>query len=168
MGKRGDLMECIAVTLILLSVCLYFLVKSRHEREKRARISRIYVERDDDYDDDDNYYDRRGRQGDRDVHTKIAGVSFMNDDGTSRQAILKSLRPGEQLFLRHVPIPGHPEAMQVITYQGRQVGHLSSEMAPKVLKWFKNYAVYVYVTEITGGTRDKPTRGCNIVLQLRK
>jgi hypothetical protein len=165
MGKRGDCMECAMVTLIILAICLFFIITKRGGG-KRGIIRRVYVERDDDYDDE--RYEQRGSYRDDIIHTKVAGVTFQNDDGTSRQAIVKSLRPGEQLFLRHVPIPGHPEAIQVITYQGRQVGHLSSEMAPKVLKWFKNYAVYVYVTGITGGTWDKPTRGCNIVLQLRK
>jgi hypothetical protein len=157
--------------LFLLAICGFFIL-TRRGGGKRGIIRRVYVERDDDDDDDDDYdderYVQRGNYRDDIIHTKVAGVTFQNDDGTSRQAIVKSLRPGEQLFLRHVPIPGHPEAMQVITYKGQQVGHLPSGMGKNALKWFKEYTVYVYVTEITGGTQDKPTRGCNIVLQLRK
>lgn len=151
--------------LFLLAICGFFIL-TRRGGGKRGIIRRVYVERDDD-DDDDDYYDRHNR-GDRDVHTKIAGVSFMNDDGTSRQAIVKSLRPGDRLFLQHAPTPDHPEAIQVITSWGRQAGYLPSGMGKDVLRWFNEYRVYVYVTEITGGTPDKPTRGCNIVLQLRK
>lgn len=151
MVKRGDFMECFAGTLLLFLICFVIIYAKR----SKPRIRSIYVEHNDD--------DEPGI-----IHTKVAGVSFNNDDGTSRQAIVRSLRPGEQLFLRHVPIPGHPEAMQVITYKGQQVGHLPSGMGKNALKWFKEYTVYVYVTEITGGTQDKPTRGCNIVLQLRK
>lgn len=149
------------MTLLIFLICFAVIFTQSMKRGK-PHIRSIRVER-----DDDEYYDQHDRRNGT-IHTKIAGVSFMNDDGTSRQAILKSLRPGDQLFLRHVPIPGHPEAIQVITYKGQQVGHLPSGMGKNALKWFKEYTVYVYVTEITGGTQDKPTRGCNIVLQLRK
>jgi len=139
--------------LFLLAICGFFIL-TRRGGGKRGIITRTYVERDD---DDDDYYDRRDR-GDRDVHTKIAGVSFNNDDGTSRQAIVKSLRPGDRLFLRHAPIPGHPEAIQVVTSWGRQAGFLPSGMGRDVLRWFNEYKVDAYVTEITGGTWDKPIR----------
>ena len=146
-----------AITMLfLLAICGFFILTKRGGG-KRGIIARTYARRDVDEDDENDYYDRRDR-GDRDIHTKIAGVSFDNNDGTSRQAILKALRPGDRLLLQHAPMPGHPEAIQVVTSWGRQAGFLPSGMGRDVLRWFNEYKVDAYVTEITGGTWDKPIR----------
>jgi hypothetical protein len=42
----------------------------------------------------------------RDFHTKVAGVTQQNDDGTDRQAVIRRCRRGERVDL--VPEPENP------------------------------------------------------------
>lgn len=68
-------------------------------------------------------------------HTKVAGVSFRNDDGTSRQAFLKRCKPGDELEL--VWDEGNPydaNATKVITLDGLQLGYLDRRTAVQVHK----------------------------------
>ena len=96
----------------------------------------------------------------RDMHSKIAGVTFGNDDGTSRQAYIQKLKPGEELIVRHMPTSDHPEAIGVFTRKNKQIGYLNADLAAEINSRYANNRVKVTVSNITGGG-DK-NYGCNI------
>lgn len=60
----------------------------------------------------------------------IAGESFNNDDGSSRQKIIKRCSQGDLLDLRREPDnPYDANAVAVFTATGKQVGYLSKDNA---------------------------------------
>jgi len=62
--------------------------------------------------------------------TSVAGVSFANDDGASRQAIIENLKVGETLEL--IPEPSNKfdkYAVKVMTSNGEQIGYMPSRSA---------------------------------------
>lgn len=66
----------------------------------------------------------------RTFYTKVAGVSFDNSDGSSRQAIVRSCRSGEPVRLIREPDNPHDEfAVMVVRRRGEQMGYLPSEVA---------------------------------------
>lgn len=44
----------------------------------------------------------------RDFNTKVVGVTFGNDDGSSRQAIIKNCKAGEDIIFKPVPTRNTP------------------------------------------------------------
>jgi hypothetical protein len=63
----------------------------------------------------------------------IAGESFRNNDGTSRQAIIRRCHVGEVLRLE--PEPSNPHdanAMRVLRMPGEQIGYLERSLALRV------------------------------------
>lgn len=96
----------------------------------------------------------------RDFNSKVVGVSFGNDDGTSRQEIIKTCKPGDDLILKPVPTTEYPDAIGVFTKQGKQLGHINAELAAELKNDYPNNLMSVTVNNITGGG-DK-TYGCNI------
>ena len=66
--------------------------------------------------------------------TKVVGVSKPNSDGTSRQAIIqREVVEGDHMQLKAEPANPHdPNAVQVCSKFGNQVGYLSRDMAEKV------------------------------------
>ncbi len=102
-------------------------------------------------------------------HTKVVGVTFNNDDGTSRQKILRKCRVGESVRLIRWPMKKHPNAVKVMRETGEQLGYLSSEVAeslvPDMDKGAKLEAKISFLTG--GGLLLKRTRGCNIRITIR-
>lgn len=96
----------------------------------------------------------------RDFNSKVVGVTFGNDDGTSRQEIIKSCNPGDDLILKPVPTTEYPDAIGVFTKSGKQLGHINAELAAELKSDYPNNPMSVTVNNITGGG-DK-TYGCNI------
>ena len=96
--------------------------------------------------------------------TKIAGVTHDNDNGTSRQAILKRCLPDEQLQLIHDSSnPYDQNAIEVRRANGQQLGYLNADLAAELASAIR-YGVPIFATikNLTGGTRRNPTRGANI------
>jgi hypothetical protein len=59
----------------------------------------------------------------------VAGVSFDNDDGSSRQTIISSCKPGETLrLIREPDNKFDPRAIKVVRGNGRQVGYLPARI----------------------------------------
>jgi hypothetical protein len=102
------------------------------------------------------------------IHSKIAGVSFPNDDGTSRQEIIHNkVYPGVPLSLRFVDSPFDRNAVAILTAEGQQLGYVRRELASEVRKFVAHgFDVKATITEVTGGTFAKPTQGVNIVLDV--
>lgn len=100
-------------------------------------------------------------------HTSIVGVSHRNRDQTSRQKIIREdLYLGMGLMGRNEnDNPIDPNAVAVDTPGGKQIGYLNSRLAADVRAWIAAGAtVTMVVTDLTGGTDDKPTRGMNVLL----
>jgi len=97
--------------------------------------------------------------------SKIAGVSFTNGDGSSRQAALARCRPGENLRLvREANNPHDDEAVAVFSKRGDQLGYVTARANDEVSVWLdEQRRVEAFITEITGGGPGKH-RGANILL----
>lgn len=96
----------------------------------------------------------------RDFNTKVVGVTFGNDNGSSRQAIIRTLKPGDVLVAKPVPTPEYPDAIGVFTKRGKQLGHLSASVAAEISRDYPNNPIKVTVNNITGG--GNYNYGCNI------
>lgn len=96
----------------------------------------------------------------RDFNTKVVGVTFGNDDGSSRQAIIKKSKEGEQLILKPMSTAEYPDAVGVFNKRGQQLGHLNAELAEEITRKYPNNPVKVTITNITGG--GSKNYGCNL------
>lgn len=96
----------------------------------------------------------------RDFNTKVVGVTFGNDDGTSRQEIIKACKPGDDIIFKPVPTEEYPDAIGVFNKRGQQLGHIGAELAVELKEKYANNPMSVTVNNITGGG-DK-NYGCNL------
>lgn len=68
---------------------------------------------------------------------KVAGLTWPNPDGSSRQGIARTLQPQDELLL--VPEPDNPvdpNAVAVFTAAGDQLGYLEARLARELtLRW---------------------------------
>ncbi len=97
----------------------------------------------------------------RDFHTKVVGVSFKNDDGTSRQKYIKECKPGDGIVFKPLPMPKYPYAIGVFTEKdGKQLGHLKDELATEITQNYGYNLMQVTVDSVTGG--GESTYGCNL------
>lgn len=101
------------------------------------------------------------------IETRVAGVTFENDDGTNRQEILKKCKPGETIVLEHWPMPEDEYAVKVLRENGEQLGYIPREDAEDVADWLNSAnTVTAKIKRITGGKKDKPTLGCVIEIRI--
>lgn len=112
----------------------------------------------------DEVYARRSRM--RHVFAKVAGVTFPNTDGSERQEIIGRCKVGEQLILRHdVGNEYSSLAIQVLRENGEQLGHAPEYLAEQIHGEIEvGYQAIGVLKNLTGGSRDKPTRGANFVV----
>ncbi|HEY3244520.1 MAG TPA: HIRAN domain-containing protein [Phycisphaerae bacterium] len=80
----------------------------------------------------------------------VAGESHDNDDGTSRQAIIRNCALGEELkFEREPQNPYDKNAVRVLRQTGEQIGYLFREDARRVTRLAKkNYKFGGFVSFI--------------------
>jgi hypothetical protein len=101
-------------------------------------------------------------------YSKVVGVTFKNDDGSDRQAIIRKCKVGEQLTLwwdQKNKFSSH--AVAVFRQNGKQLGHLpDSTAAGVVLEMEAGWKHVAYAHEITGGERNKGKRsvGMNLIV----
>lgn len=98
--------------------------------------------------------------------TKVAGVTFLNDNGTDRQHILSKCKAGEQLTLKHDPLNEHSEcAIEVRRTTGQQLGFLPEWLAQEIRTIVENgYRILAVVKEITGTAHVESTLGANLIV----
>lgn len=96
----------------------------------------------------------------RDFYTKVVGVTFGNDDGTSRQRIIKACKPGDDIIFKPVPTEEFPDAIGVFNKREQQLGHLNAELAAEIKNKYGYNPMSVFVSNITGG--DGSNYGCNL------
>lgn len=92
--------------------------------------------------------------------THVAGVSFPNPDGSSRQELLRALKPGNTVRVRHDWMNDFdPNAIEVIAPAG-QIGYVPARVARELVRiGFQEEAT---VVSIRGGTPTAPTLGAEI------
>lgn len=102
----------------------------------------------------------------------VRGESFTNDDGSSRQDIIRTLRAGTPMQLAADPTNPHDRhAVKVLTPAGQQIGFLPSDVrdADAVLK---GEPISATVHAVRGGTnwfqRLLGKRSVGVVLKIRK
>lgn len=105
----------------------------------------------------------------RTFYSKVAGVTYTNDNGTSRQAILGKCHKGEYLILTHEPVPQDEYAVKVSRENGEQIGWLNQEVAYEIApRLDRGGRVEAIIAELTGGGggffSKKQSRGCNIII----
>lgn len=97
----------------------------------------------------------------RDFHTKVAGVTFKNADGTNRQDIVRALQVGSDVVFRPMGTKDHPEAIAVFTNTGKQIGFLNAKLAVEMRDKYATNPMSAVVAGINGGEEGK-NLGCNL------
>lgn len=102
-------------------------------------------------------------------HTKVVGVTAKNDDGTSRQDILSDCSVGEELYLERDQYDEHDaNAIEVLTTDYQTLGYLKRKVAADMAPLMDAGVEFTCrISELTGGTEDKETLGCNIRIEGR-
>ena len=106
--------------------------------------------------------------------TKLVGVTFDNNNGTSRQQFLEELYESFDIntktFLtakRDLDNPYDDKAVAIYDLQGRQLGYLSRKVNETVAPWMDDgFALLVEVVNVTGG--DGSHWGLNIWVEKQK
>lgn len=111
--------------------------------------------------------------------TKIAGVTYENEDGTSRQDIIRRhCDPGDALILSPEPDNAFSDNAVAVYVAKKgwfgglkayQIGYLPehSGVAQQVFDYTEGGGTGgAWIEKITGGTDDKPTLGVNIEITL--
>lgn len=109
----------------------------------------------------------------KNFHTKVAGVTAKNDNGSSRQNYIRTYcKSGMPLTLVRQPnnrfdsnaIAVFINARTLLVFSGLvQIGFLSADVAKTLAPLIDAGAIFVcQITEITGGEADRPSLGVNI------
>ncbi len=96
------------------------------------------------------------------VRSKVAGVSFPNEDGSSRQRIIrKYCRPGKSLEVRLEPDDRYSDDAMGLWVRGRwlfifparyQIGHVKNEIASQIrADVVRGCPISVRILDVTGG-----------------
>lgn len=91
----------------------------------------------------------------RDFYTKVAGVSFDNANGTSRQSIIKKCQSGEDVIFKPMPSKEFPDAIGVFTMNGKQIGFLGADLAHDMKYKYGTNPLSATISGITGGENGK-------------
>lgn len=101
----------------------------------------------------------------RPIYTKLVGVTFANEDGSSRQEIISALSAGDKLHLVDLASEKYPEAIGVLNSKNQHCGNLRKDLALSLREDYEHFeALSVRVTEVTGG--DGRSYGCNIEISV--
>lgn len=96
------------------------------------------------------------------IYSKLSGVTHHNRDGSNRQEIIAGLcYPGQSLLL--IREPNQYSQDNIGVYVAYQVGYVSPELSREIAPLIDaGVPVEARITDITGGTEEKPTRGVNV------
>lgn len=98
------------------------------------------------------------------TETRVVGVSYRNEDGSSRQEIISNLVEGEHVSLEYYEYENEP-AYAVIDMLGNQIGNLSKELASVIYNKYNGCYFDAFVLRITGGDNTKYL-GCVIDISI--
>lgn len=93
------------------------------------------------------------------LYTKAVGVTFEN----YQEHIRESLN-GDALLIKHNPSEQFPNSVDIINSRtNKSLGHVKSELADQLIDTFgQKFILSGEISEITGGTSDRPNLRCNI------
>lgn len=101
-----------------------------------------------------------------DFYTKVVGVSYRNDDGSSRQKLLSRCKNGDEVLFQPFKYDGAP-AVAVFTQHG-QIGNLSVDLATSLeVDYDCDLILSGTISEVTGGY-DGLSYGCNLHIMVYK
>ena len=83
------------------------------------------------------------------IRTKLAGVTFENEDGENRQDILSRMDGSEDITVEKYTYNGEPAAY--VKCGGKVLGNLSAELAKDLFRKDPNAAYEAQILDITGG-----------------
>ena len=98
-------------------------------------------------------------------HSKVVGVTYNNDNGTSRQAYLATVKQYDELNLRIYEYKPGEKAIGVY-YQDKQLGNINADLLDELMNYMKHDQLISVIAEPSGG--DGKTRGCNITILTEK
>jgi len=103
-------------------------------------------------------------------YTKVVGVTYDNDDGGSRQELLDRSSEGDCISLQWVENEHDKNAVAVVNVDVKgHLGFLPKDTARSVVRGMKEgLEYYCEISEITGGTKGKPTLGANLLVYKTK
>lgn len=101
----------------------------------------------------------------RTIHTKVAGVTFRNSDGSSRQENLSYCISGGPVEFEHFTYQGAPA--YAVFCGGLQIGNLPADLARDLYELDDSYTFVGDIDEVTGGD-DGLKYGCNLRIELYK
>lgn len=101
----------------------------------------------------------------RSFHTRVVGVTYDNDDGSSRQEALSCCLRGEPVGFYWHDFRGSP-ACAVISDHG-QIGYLSADLAEDLHYDYQDdrFSLVAHISDITGGY-DGYSYGCNLLVSI--
>ena len=105
-------------------------------------------------------------------YSKVAGGSFRNDNGADRQKLIRShARSGSILVLKREPDNRHsPDGTAISVWLSSpevQIGYINDDVSHELASIIDGgSSVTAWITEITGGTHDKPTAGVNVRIKV--
>lgn len=98
------------------------------------------------------------------ITTRIAGVSFTNDDGQSRQYLLRHVKAGDGVLLqRQWDNDYDPNAIAVLHAAG-QIGFIPAKVAANMVR--QHFHTAAVVKQVHGGSERAPTLGCEISITI--
>lgn len=102
------------------------------------------------------------------INTKIAGVTFQNEDGTNRQDHIKRLNKGDILGLElDDNNPYDCNAIKILDKENNILGYIKKTLCADIRAGMKKGWKYeVKVSMVTG--QDQQTVGCNILIEATK
>ena len=100
------------------------------------------------------------------IYSKLAGVTRQNMDGSDRQEIIDSLAfNGQQLILLREP--NQYSYNNIGVYVAYQIGYIIPELADELAPLIdEGVPIEAQITDITGGTEEKPTQGVNVAFTI--
>ncbi len=100
------------------------------------------------------------------IYSKLAGVTRQNSDGSDRQEIIDALAyNGQPLFLLREP--NQYSYNNIGVYVAFQIGYVNPELADELAPLIdEGVPIEAQITDITGGTEDKPTQGVNVAFTI--
>lgn len=99
------------------------------------------------------------------IHSKIVGVTFKNEDGTSRQNYLNKIGLYDELKLVIYEYKPGLEAVGVF-YKNKQLGNINADLVDELIDIINNNELISVIAEPTGG--ENKTKGCNISIITKK
>lgn len=88
------------------------------------------------------------------IYFRVAGVSFNNDNGTSRQRYISKLKPFDALGMTSFEYEGNT-AFHILDEHGHCIGNLPKEHVDFVLDHYnQGHKITLYITDILGLDED--------------